>query len=74
LPAGVKLEMVKPAKPDPNTATVALSADIPFSGTFRLVGTVKDEPKLTRHARAALADFDETTADLWLTVAAPAKK
>ena len=74
LPAGVKMETVKPAKPDPNTITLSLSADKPVSGAFRLVGMVKDEPTLTRHARATLAEFDETTADLWLTVTAPAKK
>jgi hypothetical protein len=74
LPVGVKLELAKPAKPDPNTVTVSLTADKPVSGAFRLVGILKDEPKLTRHARAPLAEFDETTADLWLTVIAPAKK
>jgi hypothetical protein len=74
LPAGVKFEVTKPAKPDPSTVTISLSADKPVSGAFRLVGTVKDEPKLKRHARAPLAEFDETTADLWVTVLAPPKK
>ena len=29
---------------------------------------------MTRTARVALTEFDETTAELWLTVAQPAKK
>jgi hypothetical protein len=74
LPDTVKVEIAKPAKPDPNTVTLSLTADKPWSGPFRLVGTVADDPKLTRHARAALPEFEETTADLWLTVTAPAKK
>ncbi len=74
LPEGVKLEVTQPVKPDPNTVTLSLTADKPLSGSFRLVGKVKDEPKLTRTARAALTEFDETTAELWLTVTQPAKK
>lgn len=74
LPEGVKAEVVQPAKPDPNTITLNLSAEKPVSGSFRLVGKVKDEPKLTRIARAPLTEFDETTADLWLTVTPAAKK
>jgi hypothetical protein len=74
LPDDVKVEVTTPAKPDPNTITLALSAEKPWTGPFRLVGKVKDEPKLTRTARAALAEFDETTADLWLTVTPPVKK
>ncbi len=68
LPEGVKVEVTAPAKPDPNTVTLSLTADKPVSGSFRLVGKVKDEPKLTRVARFAIVEFDETTADLWLTV------
>jgi hypothetical protein len=74
LPDGVKLEVTKPAKPDPNTVTVTLTAEKPASGAFRLVGKVEDDRQLTRTARAQLAEFDEATADLWLTVAAPSKK
>jgi hypothetical protein len=74
LPEGVKVEVSAPAKPDPNTVTLTLTADKPASGSFRLVGKVKGEPKLTRTARVALAEFDETTADLWLTATAPPKK
>lgn len=67
LPAGVKAEVVQPAKPDPNTVTLSLMADKPASGAFRLVGKVKDEPKLTRTARFTMADFETTTPDLWVT-------
>ena len=74
LPEGVKAEVTQPAKPDPNTVTLSLTAEKPASGSFRLVGRVKDDPKLTRHARAPLAEFEETTADLWLTVTPPSKK
>jgi hypothetical protein len=47
------------------------------SGSFRLVGKVKDDPKLARVVRAPLPEFEETTPDLWLaqTVSeAPPKK
>ena len=74
LPEGVKVETTQPAKPDPNTVTLSLTTEKPWSGSFRLVGQVKDEPKLTRVVRAPLAEFDTTTADLWLTVTPPAKK
>jgi hypothetical protein len=74
LPEGVKVEVTQPAKPDPNTVTLSLTAEKPASGSFRLVGKVKDDPTLTRVARFALAEFDETTADLWLTATPPAKK
>lgn len=77
LPEGVKLELTQPAKPDPNTVTLSLSAEKPVSGAFRLVGKVKDEPSLTRAARFAMTEFEETTADLWLASAvqeAPPKK
>ena len=74
LPEGVKVEVTKPAKPDPNTVTLSLTAEKPWSGPFRLVGSVVDEPKFRRVVRAALPEFDESTAELWLTVTAPAKK
>jgi hypothetical protein len=67
LPAGVKAEVVQPAKPDPNTITLSLSADKPANGAFRIVGKVKDEPKLTRTARFTMTDFETTMPDLWLT-------
>ncbi len=73
LPEGVKLEVTPPAKPDPNTVTVSLTAEKPASGTFRLVGKVKDEPKLTRIARPVPPDFDGVPPDLWVT-AAPGRR
>jgi hypothetical protein len=77
LPEGVKFEVTKPAKSDPNTVTLTLTADKPVSGAFRLVGKVMDEPKLTRMARAALPEFDTSTPDLWVSPTAglpPPKK
>jgi hypothetical protein len=76
LPEGVKFEITQPAKPDPNTITVSLSTEKPATAPFRLLGKVKDEPKLTRVATAPLAEFETTTADLWITagVAPPPKK
>jgi hypothetical protein len=44
------------------------------SGAFRVLGTVKDKPQFARVARAPLADFETTTADLWFTVLPDAKK
>ena len=43
----------KPAKADPNTVIVTVTADRPVSAPFRLVGRVKDEPRLTRPVRVA---------------------
>jgi hypothetical protein len=77
LPEGVKAEVTKPAKPDPNAVTLSLTAEKPVNGAFRLVGKVKGEPKLTRLAHAPLPEFEESTADLWLTPGAadpPPKK
>jgi hypothetical protein len=72
LPEGVKFEVKPPAgKPDPNTVTLTLTAEKPASGPFRLVGHGHDKdgpPEFTRTARAALPEFDVTTADLWVTV------
>src|SRR5207248_2282110 len=69
LPEGVRFEVKPPAgKADPNTITLTLAAEKPASGAFRLVGRVKDEPAFTRTARTPLPEFDETTADLWVSV------
>ena len=73
LPDWVKLEVAKPAKPDPNTVTLSLTAEKPWSGPFRIAGRVKDEPKLTRPVLAPVTGFDEATPDLWLTATAPKK-
>ena len=74
LPGGVKLEVTKPAKPDPNTVTLSLTADKPWSGSLRLFGENSNDPSSIRPLLVALPEFDVTTADLWLTVTAPAKK
>jgi hypothetical protein len=67
LPEGVKFEITQPAKPDPNTVTLSLVCEKPIAAPFRLLGRVKDDPKLTRVARAPLPEFDVSTVDLWLT-------
>lgn len=76
LPAGVKVEVSQPAKPDPNTVTLSLTTGAPVVAPFRLVGKVKDDPALTRTAVAPLADLDHATPDLWATAgtAPPPKK
>jgi hypothetical protein len=70
LPDGVKLEPnVSEGKADPNVVTVTLSAGkAGAAGAFRLVGRVAGEPALARTARAPNGEFDEPTADLWVTV------
>jgi hypothetical protein len=73
LPDSVKIETTTPAKPDPNTITLSLTSEKPFSGAFQLRGVVKDEPQLTRPVRATNADFEEPTENLWLTVTSVAK-
>jgi hypothetical protein len=74
-PPGLTLEVTQPAKPDPNTIMLSLSAEKPVSGAIRLVGRVKGgDAKMHRTVRAPLAEFEETTADLWLTATQPAKK
>jgi len=70
LPEGVKLETKAPVgKADPGTITLTLSAGkAGVSGAFRLVGRVAGEEGLTRTARTPNGEFDEPTADLWVTV------
>ncbi|MFO0797168.1 MAG: pre-peptidase C-terminal domain-containing protein [Gemmataceae bacterium] len=70
LPEGATLETKAPAgKADPNAVVVMLSASkAGVSGAFRLVGRVAGEPGMTRPARAPNGDFEEPTADLWVTV------
>ncbi len=81
LPAGIKFEITPPAKPDPNSITITLTSDKPVSGMFRLVGSVKAEPKLNRVVHAQLPEWETLPIlDLWVTVTnpppppAPAKK
>ncbi len=69
-PEGVNWQ-VKPntGKADPNLVTLTLSGEkAGTSGPFRIVGRVKEEPRLTRTALATLTEFETTTADLWLTI------
>ncbi|WP_202920315.1 PPC domain-containing protein [Urbifossiella limnaea] len=70
LPEGVTLATKAPAgKADPNAVVVSLSAGkAGVSGALRLVGRVAGEPALSRPARAPNGEFDEPTADLWVTV------
>jgi Bacterial pre-peptidase C-terminal domain len=81
LPAGVSAAVVPPpGKGDGKTVTLRLTADKAGPpGPFRIVGRAKAQPALTRAARAPLAEFDSTTAALWLAVGgqvqpAPPKK
>lgn len=74
LPDGVKATVTRPEKPDPNTIVLSLSSEKPVNGPFRLVGRVKDEPALTRIALAPLAEFEESTSELWLAPSAPSAK
>jgi hypothetical protein len=67
LPAGVTAAPATGAK----TVTLKLAAAGPAGGAFRIVGTAKGRP--ARPATAKLAEFETTTADLWLTAAAGAK-
>jgi hypothetical protein len=65
LPEGVTAK----SKGDANAVTVTFSAEkAGVSGAFRLVGRLAGEPGLTRPARAPNGEFDEPTADLWVTV------
>jgi hypothetical protein len=70
LPAGVSATVVRPAgKGDGKTVTLRLTADKPGPpGPFRIAGKAKDQAALVRAARAPLAEFETTTADLWLAV------
>jgi len=81
LPAGVTAQLKQATgKADANTVTLTLSAaKSGISGAFRIVGRVAGEPGLERLARAPLAEFEDSTSDLWATVsdnpvAAPPKK
>ena len=72
LPSGIKFEITPPAKPDPNGVAITLTADKPVSGMFRLVGTVKAEPKLNRVVHAQIPEWGSLPIpDLWVTVANP---
>ena len=68
LPAGVKFEIKKADKPDPNQVTITLSSEKATpGGAFKLLGKVKDEPNLTRFAKSPNGDPEELTFDLWVS-------
>jgi hypothetical protein len=72
LPAGVTAPMVMVGK-SASKATVRLTAGKEtVSGSFRIIARVKGHQDLIRPVRASLAEFGETTADLWLTASATA--
>ncbi len=59
---------------DDKSLTLKLSTEAKaLSKPFRIVAVAKDAPAFARPARAALSDFETTTADLWLTVGSDAK-
>jgi Bacterial pre-peptidase C-terminal domain len=59
---------------DDKTLTLKLSTEVKaISKPFRIVAVAKDNATFIRPVRAALADFETTTADLWLTVGNDAK-
>lgn len=68
LPDGLKMEIVPPAgKADPAAVTLRFSAEkAAIGGAIQLVGTSKDDPAMTRLAKANDADLGETTANLWI--------
>lgn len=55
------------AKPDPNTIVLRLTATKAGSGPIRVVVAKKGEDSFRRLAVAAVAEFDRTTTDVWLT-------
>ncbi|MBX3397400.1 MAG: PPC domain-containing protein [Gemmataceae bacterium] len=59
---------------DDKTLTLKLSTEAKaISKPFRIVAVAKDNAAFTRPVRAALAEFETTTSDLWLTVGSDAK-
>ncbi|HKB01018.1 MAG TPA: PPC domain-containing protein [Gemmataceae bacterium] len=70
LPTGVSAVVAPPmGKADGGVVTLRLTTDkLGSSGAFRISGRTKEQPSLVRAARAALADFETTTPDLWLAV------
>jgi hypothetical protein len=76
LPPEVKLELVPQdakAKIPAKVRLTTTAANLSTAFRLNVVGTFKDGTKLVRPVRAALADFETATADLWLTVGADAK-
>ena len=75
LPEGVTVETVVPAKPDPGKVLLKLTATKAFAGGPIRIGVMKKGDDASRSfATAALADFERTTANLWLTAVVPTAK
>lgn len=75
LPDGVTASVGIPAKPDPNTVVLRLTAaGLGSSGPIRIGVGKKGDSTFKRFATAAQSAFERTTSDLWLTVSpTPAK-
>ncbi len=75
LPEGIAVGVAPPpAKPDPNTVTLRLTATKPFAGgPIRLGVGKKGDDTVRRLASATLADFEQSTPYLWLTATAAKK-
>ena len=59
---------------DGKTLTLRLSTEAKsVSKPFRIIAVQKNNPGFSRVARAVVAEFETTTADLWLTVGSDAK-
>jgi hypothetical protein len=69
LPDGVSIKPIIPkGKPDPKSIGVQLIATKPgHSGLFRLIALSKSNPQLRRPVIHALADFDTSIPQFWLT-------
>ena len=75
LPDGVTATPAPPpAKPDPNTVVLRLTATKADSGSIRVGVTKKGDDTFRRTSVAAVPEFDRTTADVWLTTKAAEKK
>ncbi len=78
LPEKVSAEAVVSAKEGDSAKSVKLlvktEPGVISSGPIRIVGRVKSEPPVERHAATNLAALGTTTEHLWLTVAVPAAK
>ena len=63
-----------PAKPDPNTVVLRLTATKVGGGSIRVGVAKKGDDTFRRTAVAAVPDFGRTTADVWLTAKPAAEK
>jgi hypothetical protein len=75
LPAGALVEPARSEAKGESAKSVKLTVTgmpEPTAGLVRITATAKGDSKLTRQAQGAIAGMKARTADLWLTVAAPA--